>query len=137
VYNDGSDHAIAGPPYTFTMPASDVTVSAAFEPSFDITIEGPQDKTIVISAAHSGNREPATTISWSAGEWLAFTVENSGYSAEAGNLLWFVEGEEKTGTESSLTIHAKDYVKRTYRLTVMIKADDQWYSTDTVFRVVE
>jgi formylglycine-generating enzyme required for sulfatase activity len=30
-YNDGSDHFIAGPPYTFTMPAANVTVSAEFE----------------------------------------------------------------------------------------------------------
>jgi formylglycine-generating enzyme required for sulfatase activity len=30
-YNDGSDHPVAGPPYTFTMPAANVTVSAAFE----------------------------------------------------------------------------------------------------------
>jgi uncharacterized repeat protein (TIGR02543 family) len=30
-YNDGSDHGIAGPPYTFAMPAANVTVSAAFE----------------------------------------------------------------------------------------------------------
>jgi hypothetical protein len=29
-YNDGSDHAIAGPSYIFTMPDSDVTVSAEF-----------------------------------------------------------------------------------------------------------
>jgi formylglycine-generating enzyme required for sulfatase activity len=29
-YNDGSDHAIAGPPYRFTMPEADVTVGAEF-----------------------------------------------------------------------------------------------------------
>jgi formylglycine-generating enzyme required for sulfatase activity len=29
-YNDGSDHNIAGPPYTLTMPAADVTVRAEF-----------------------------------------------------------------------------------------------------------
>jgi uncharacterized repeat protein (TIGR02543 family) len=29
-YNDGSVHSIAGPPYTFTMPAANVTVSAEF-----------------------------------------------------------------------------------------------------------
>jgi hypothetical protein len=30
-YHDGSDHGIAGPPYTFTMPAADVTVRAEFD----------------------------------------------------------------------------------------------------------
>jgi formylglycine-generating enzyme required for sulfatase activity len=29
-YRDGSDHAIAGPPYTFAMPEADITVSAVF-----------------------------------------------------------------------------------------------------------
>jgi formylglycine-generating enzyme required for sulfatase activity len=37
-YNDGSVHVIAGPPYTFTMPAANVTVSAEFE--LDISSAG-------------------------------------------------------------------------------------------------
>jgi formylglycine-generating enzyme required for sulfatase activity len=40
-YNDGSDHVVSGPPYTFTMPAGDITVAAEFFPSYTlITVPG-------------------------------------------------------------------------------------------------
>jgi formylglycine-generating enzyme required for sulfatase activity len=36
-YNDGSDHGIAGPPYTFIMPAADVTMRAEFETTYSVS----------------------------------------------------------------------------------------------------
>jgi hypothetical protein len=136
-YNDGSDHVIAGPPYTFTMPASDLTISAVFNPSFGITVEGPQDETVTVTATHSAGHDPVTDISWSAGESVTFTVDSPDYTAAAGNLKWFVSGREKTGTGNSLTVNARDYVKRKHSLTVMIKLNGQWYSTDISFAVVD
>ena len=138
-YNDGSDHVISGPPYTFTMPASNVTVSAVFNPVLGgITIEGPQDEAVGVTPVHSSGHTPPTTISRAAGESVTFTLDSSGYTQEAGNLKWLVQGTIKTGTGNSLTINAGDYVERSYSLTVMIKLNDnQWYSADTGFTVVQ
>jgi hypothetical protein len=40
-YNDGTDHVVSGPPYTFTMPASDITIGAEFEPFYRVTEDSP------------------------------------------------------------------------------------------------
>jgi hypothetical protein len=125
----------SGLAYTFTMPAEDVAVSAVFNPVLGgITIEGPRDETILVRAAHSAGGS-STTISRSANESVSFTLDSSGYTEEDENLLWFVEGERKTGTGNSLTIDAVYCVERTYNLTVMIKVNGQWYSAETVFTV--
>jgi hypothetical protein len=136
---DGADHPIAGtgPDYTFVMPAFDVTVSAFFNKSLGFTIEGPADETIAITTAHSAGGT-STDISWTADEWVKFTVESPGYSAEDGNLKWFVSGIEiSAASGNSLTIRAKDYVQQSYTITVMIKADGQWYSAERPFKVTQ
>jgi hypothetical protein len=51
--------------------------------------------------------------------------------------MWLLEGDKKTASGDSLTIRAKDYIERSYSLAVMIKVNDQWYSGDTGFTVVE
>jgi hypothetical protein len=121
------------------MPAADVTVGAEFEllsSGVYITIEGPRDEAVAIIVRHSAGHTPPTTISRSAGESVTFTLDSPDYSQEALDLLWFVEGELKTGTGNSLTINAVDYVERIYSLVVMIKVDAQWYSAETFFTVV-
>ncbi|MDR2376984.1 MAG: hypothetical protein LBD96_11175 [Treponema sp.] len=128
---------ISGPPYTFTMPASDITVTAEFKPVLGVTIEGPQDLTVAVTAVHSAGHTPPTEISRSAGESVSFTLDSSDYTTEAGTLKWFVEVEQTAGSGNSLTIHAKDYVERIFNVTVMIKVDGQWYSTEISFKVVE
>jgi hypothetical protein len=136
-YNDGSDHAIAGPVYTFTMPSSDVTVSAFFNTVVGpITIEGPRDEAVTVTVLHIDGTS-STEISWLSDESVTFTVDDPVYTGAAGNLRWFVNGEEKLGDGNSLTINARDYIKRKYSLTVMIKLNNQWYSTDTSFTVVD
>lgn len=143
-YNDGTaDYPLApdesDSTYSFTMPASDITVSAEFNTIVGaITIEGPHDETVAVTAVHSAGHTPSTTISWEAGASVTFTVNSSGYTAEAGNLVWFVDGVPVTGASGeSLTINARDYVARSYSLIVMIKVNDQWYSADSGFTVVK
>ena len=137
----GNDYTPAGSgsTYSFTMPAADVTVSAVFNPVLGgITIEGPQDEAVGVTPVHSSGHTPPTTISRAAGESVTFTLDSSGHTQEAGNLMWFVQGTIKTGTGNSLTINAGDYVERKYSLTVMIKLNDnQWYSADSGFTVAQ
>jgi hypothetical protein len=135
----GADYPIAGigPGYSFEMPASDVTISAFFNKTLGITIEGPQEETIAITALHSTG-STSTDISWTADEWVELTLESSGYSKEDGNLKWIVNGIEiSTASGNSLTIRARDYVQQSYMVTVMIKENGEWYSTEIPFKVTE
>jgi hypothetical protein len=136
----GNDYtpAVSGTTYIFTMPAADVTVSALFNPGYGITIEGPQARTITVTAEHSkgaGHPSPAE-ISFTGGEWIKFTVDG-GYTVEDNNLLWVVDILPPDLTGNTLTVNARNYVLKSYTLTVMVKEDGQWYSTNIVFRVVE
>ncbi|MDR1898734.1 MAG: cadherin-like beta sandwich domain-containing protein [Treponema sp.] len=135
--NDG-EVALAGsgPEYTFIMPAGEARVTAAFIREAGFGIEGPQDKTVTVTAVHSGGRTPPSDISYSLGESVIFTVDGP-YTQEAGNLKWYVNGAAKTGTGNSLTINAIDYIKRGYSLTVLIEDGGLWYSADSSFRVIE
>jgi hypothetical protein len=131
-----------GTAYTFTMPAAHVTVSAEFIPtSFGIIIEGPQDKTIGLTITRNGVPVPAVAaapveLSFSAGDSLTVTVE-PGYTVGGGNLLWVLENLPSNISGSSLTVDAKKYALKLYTLTVMIKEEGQWYSTNIAFKVVE
>jgi hypothetical protein len=136
--------------YRFTMPAADVTIGAVFNPYFGIAIGGPEDlaEEIEITVSHSVDGPLAEggpiAISWSEEESLSFTVAG-GYTVEDGNLMW-IEGnlelysfdpDSEWGpiTGNSLTINAVDCVIRTYNLTVMVKENEQWYSTNIPFAV--
>jgi hypothetical protein len=101
------------------------------------TIEGPQDETIAITMTHNAGAEPATDISWSGDESITFTIDGSGYAVENENVKWFVNGIELSAAGNSLVIRARDYVRRSYTLTALIKADGQWYSTEIPFEVTE
>jgi hypothetical protein len=134
----GSAYSIgeSGQGYTFIMPAADVRISAYFNKIIgDIVIEGLRDEGVTVTAVHSGGRQPATEISWSANESVTFTLTSSGYTEGSGNLMWFVEGARVTGTGNTLVINARNYVPRRYTVTVMVKVNGQWYSTDTQFVV--
>jgi hypothetical protein len=136
-YNDG---VVTGSgPYTFTMPASDVTVSAVFSLVVGITIEGPLDEAeaITVTPTHSTGHTPPTEISWAAGASVTFTLDSDDYTQEAGTLKWFVNDSLKTGTGNSLTINARDYALTTHSITVMVKVNGQWYSAETSFTVGE
>jgi hypothetical protein len=135
--NDG-EVALAGlePDYTFTMPKADVRVTAAFVRKAGFDIEGPRDRPVRVTAVHSAGREPPTDISYSGGESLTFTVDGP-YTQEAGTLKWYVNRTVKTGTGSSLTIRATDYIKRKYSLTVLIEDGGLWYSADSSFSIIE
>jgi hypothetical protein len=140
-YHKGiNDYDITGtdPDYSFTMPASDVTISAFFNRRLlldFIAIEGPSDLMVPVTITHSAGTT-STDISWLDKETLTFTVD-ADYSKEAGNLKWLVNGKELSATGSSLTISAQTYVLRRYTLTVMIKEDDQWYSGEQSFTVTK
>jgi hypothetical protein len=134
-YNDGSrDHPIEADEdgaYTFAMPAADIRVHAVFNKFLDFVIQGPQDEMVAVSVTPA-----AAEISWNGNETLTFSIE--GYSAEAGNLKWIVNENEASGvTGNSFVVRAQDYVQRTYALTVMIKVNNQWYSGEYSFAVVE
>jgi hypothetical protein len=134
----------SGPLYTVTMPASDVTVRAEFsrQGGGDITIEGPQDKIISISAVHSAaGPVPAGDvgrISFAAGESITFTVDSGNpprYTVEAGNLLWVGDIALSGADGNSLTVNARNYAVRKYTIVVAVQEDGQWYSATVVFEV--
>jgi hypothetical protein len=132
----GNDYPITGA--TFVMPASNVTISAFFNKSIGFAIEGPQDKMVTVTLEHSADHTPPTEISWSGNETITFTVGDSSYNAEAGSLRWIVNGNEvTTATGQSLVIDAQNYIRRTYTLTALILENDQWYSGEYSFTVVE
>jgi hypothetical protein len=141
--NDGTtDLPITGtgPNYAFTMSASDVTISAFFNRVLDFTIELPADKAlaVTITMVHSAGADPATDISWSGDESILFTVNGSDYTVENGKLKWIVNGTKiLTASGNSHTIRARDYVQRSYTVTVMIEEDGQWYSREIPFTVTE
>jgi hypothetical protein len=138
--NDGAvPVAGSGSTYTFAMPAANATVSAVFNKLVGpFTIEGPQDKAITVTAAHSAGagHTPATEISFAQNESITFTLNSPDYAAEDGNLQWLVNDVNKTGTTNSLTVNAREYTLRTYTLTVLIREGGQWYSTEAAFEVV-
>ncbi len=74
-YNDGSDHAIsiASAPYTFTMPASDVTVTATFE-----------DKSVSSIAANTSTHRTLMHNTSFVGEQIRVTYNNG----ETEDLAW-------------------------------------------------
>jgi hypothetical protein len=129
----------SGPDYAFTMPAADVTISAFFNKVLGFTIEGPSEKAIGVTMEHSDEHATsATEISWSGDEHVTLTLESSDYTAEDGNLRWIVSGIEITAADGNfLVIKARDYVQRSYTVTVMIAEDGQWYSTEIAFEVTE
>jgi hypothetical protein len=126
--------------YTFTMPAENVTVTAVFIPSSGFILDGPEDPGINITVKHSADgilevNDPPE-ISWPDGESLTFTVETPGYSGEAENLRWLVNGELQSATGNSIVIKAKLLTIRAHTLTVLILKDDLWYSWNIKFEVV-
>jgi hypothetical protein len=77
-YNDGSDHVIAGLVYAFAMPASDVRVSAEFEPLYSITL-----------GSFTGGTVTADFASAMAGAAITLTVEPlSGYALKDNTLRY-------------------------------------------------
>jgi hypothetical protein len=140
-YSDGTDNypiPESGPEYSFEMPAADVTISAFFNKGLGFTVEGPSERAVGVTAEHSAGAEPATEISWSGDEFITFTLESSDYTVEGGNLKWIVNGIEISAANgNSLVIRARDYVQRSYTVTVMIAEDGQWYSTEIPFEVTE
>jgi hypothetical protein len=139
VNNGAVSVAGSGSTYTFTMPAANVTVGAVFTRQFGITIEGPAEQMPAVNGVNSNaSRTPPTDISYSAGEFLTFTVDDSAYTHDDNNLKWYVDGNDVTpATGSSLEVRATSYIKRTYTLTAMIKKDGLWYSGETQFTVIE
>jgi hypothetical protein len=135
-YNDGiNDHPITGS--AFTMPVSDVTISAFFNRVLGFTIEGPGDLMVPVTILHSDGND-STNISWSQNKSITFTVNGSDYTIENEKLKWIVNGAEIiTASGSSHTIHARDYVYRSYTVTVMIEEGGQWYSREIPFTVTK
>jgi hypothetical protein len=143
VVNKGDNKTVplseSGSNYTFAMPASDVIISAVFNRLIGIVIEGPEDETVEVLVEHSKTGAvpggSPLEISWIADETLAFTLDSDEYSAEDDTLRWLMNGDKQAAGGKSLTIKARDHLVRTYTLTVMIKKNDQWYSTDINFTV--
>ena len=88
-YNDGTDHDISGdPPYTFTMPAADVTLYAEF------------DHPITVAALTNGSVTLSVT-SAAAGTTVTVTVTpDSGYALKPGTLEVILESD---GTRAPLS----------------------------------
>jgi hypothetical protein len=126
----GTDYSITGS--AFTMPPSDVTVSAVFHKAIGFTIKDIQETTVSLTA------DPPDYISWSdpIKRTATFYVNDPSYTVEAGNLRWMINGIEiTTAAGGYLVIHAQDYLPRIYYVTVMIKENGQWYSKDLMLMV--
>jgi hypothetical protein len=125
----------SGSTYTFTMPASDVTASAVFNPSFGVAIEGPGDEAIaVIWEKNPENTLTGARLSRSNNDSITFTA--AGYTSGV-DLMWIMEGQAYNGTGDSLTIYAKDLAVRSYSITVMVKANGLWHSVTESIEIVE
>ncbi len=87
-YNDGSDHAIsiASTPYTFTMPASDVTVTATFA-----------DKSVSSIAANTDTHRTLMQGTAFEGEQIRVTYNNG----ETEDLAWNASGLTFSGYNMS------------------------------------
>ena len=87
-YNDGSDHAIsiASAPYTFTMPAADVTVTATFE-----------DKTVSSIAPNTDSHRVLMEGTAFVGEQIRVTYNNG----ETEDLAWDASGLTFSGYNMS------------------------------------
>ncbi len=87
-YNDGSDHAIsiASTPYTFTMPASDVTVTATFA-----------DKSVSSIAANTATHRTLMQGTAFEGEQIRVTYNNG----ETEDLAWNASGLTFSGYNMS------------------------------------
>jgi hypothetical protein len=135
--NDGAVPVAGSGPYTFAMPASNVTVSAFFNKTVGaFIIQGPQDETITVTTEYNPGRNASLgerELSWSNSDRITFTVE--GYTVGT-DLKWFMEGKAYNGTGNSIIIEARDYVPRSYGLTVMVKVNDLWYSAETSITIV-
>jgi hypothetical protein len=128
-------------PQTYTVTAADgtqqvYTVTVTVLGQGTVTIQGPPDETVTLTPVNNHSRIPPTDLSYAAGDTVTFTVSGS-YTAVGGDLRWYVDGTQLTGTGNSLTIAASNYIKRSYTLTVMVKKNGLWYSTDTGFRVID
>jgi hypothetical protein len=125
-YNPGG--TLTGPPYSFTMPGSDVTISAAFHKQIGITINDIHETTVllnVVPADFTISRSDPTKLT------ATFSLDDPDYTVEDGNLKWLVNGNAiTTATGGTLSINALSYLPRTYYVTVMIKENGQWYSKD-------
>jgi hypothetical protein len=131
LYNPGGVTLAGPPPYTFTMPSSDVTMSAVFHKSIGITINDIQETTVLLSVDNS-------TISRSTNQVATFSLNNASYTVEDNNLKWLVNGTAiTTATGGTLSINAVNYLPRTYYVTVMIKVNGQWYSKDLALIVTQ
>jgi uncharacterized repeat protein (TIGR02543 family) len=100
IYNDGSDHPIAGPPYAFTMPSANVTVSAAFEAAYSVAFNTnggtpvPAVQAVAVGGTATEPAAPAKT---------GFTF--GGWYREAGLInLWDFSTDTVTG---NITLYAK------------------------------
>ena len=121
-YNDGSDHAIsiASTPYTFTMPASDVTVTATFEDKSvtSIAVNTSSHRTLMESTAFVGEQ---IRVTYNNGEtedlaWDDASQTFSGYNMSAlGNQTVSVAYVGSCGSaNTSYSIEVVDGVPVTY-----------------------
>jgi hypothetical protein len=112
--------------FVFTMPESDVRViEAVFAAQFGLAILGPQDTSVKVYCDYTGEGDPV--VSYTADGALAFWTDDPAFTYENGTLRWLIDGMEKTGAGDSFTFYARDYLAKTYTLTVMIKIGS-WYS---------
>jgi hypothetical protein len=137
---DDSPVAVNGSgPYTFTMPASPVTVTARFVPAsggddgVDVTINitlGGGDEGIFVDGddvtIYKGNTDDEHP-----GSFTATVQSGAGYSA----IQWYLDNNLLSGSDTTITINAADYLNKRYSLTVRVIKDGVPYSAEIYFTV--
>jgi hypothetical protein len=137
---------VAGPganftaPRTYTVTAEDgspqaYTVTVTLAGSAGITITGPEDEDMTITAEVGGTSldiSTPLTISRSAGETLTITIGDTNNDSVG----WYVDGVSK-GSADSLSISAADYAAKKYTLLVLVVKDGIPYSRTINFTVTQ
>jgi hypothetical protein len=96
-----------------------------------IIIKAPNTEPVRITASGS-TASGIPSISRAAGASVTFTVTGD---YDDGSLKWWVNDTEKSETENSLTINARDYAVKTHNLTVQISSGGKLYSQEVQFSV--
>jgi hypothetical protein len=127
------------PGTSLTVIVKAVSEDSVEETEYTITVYRPNTVTGGISGLEekiSLSPPGLVSLSWRANAGQIFTVSGSDDTA---SIRWFVDGELKGTSNGSttFTVTPRNYLLKTYKLTVMAQKDELLYSRDVEFTITE